>query len=74
MNAYSLHWGLHADWFGYLAFEFLDLFYISLQANFTLFKVSPISLEVHYPDFLTGNFDEIETLNYGICSGGYLNL
>ena len=58
---------------GLFTAEFLDLFYIKLQADWKLFQVDPISFELQEPDWLSGEYDRIEELKLETCQGGYFN-
>ena len=57
-----------------MTIEVLDLFYLKLQADWKLFHVEPISLEVHEPDWLSGQYDRIVELGLESCQGAYYNL
>ena len=57
-----------------MTMEVTDLFYLKLQADWKVFQLVPLALEVQEPEWLTGEHDRILELGLESCSGGYSSI
>ena len=56
LTSFTIHWLIRGVVTGLLTFEFMDLGYLRLQADWKLFQVDPFSFEVQEPDWLGGSY------------------
>ena len=73
-NSWKLQVAGLMKWTGMLYFEFFGVISIILKGDITFFDIQPFSLELHYPDYLSGLTENIDDYQYDSCRGGYFNM